>query len=355
MNRGDDFLVRDVAVIRRNERGLEEMDIGEDSVLCVNCKRSINEEIRRIEEDPTCLRLNVLKQTDSRSFLICNARNNVQRLSVESRVFDIINRGIYVPENAQCCQVHLDDDGNIVTALLPGLRSKNRPYICKGAILQTFLQQLRVDVVKAGNTRINEVMAGNLGIDDFKIIIPINKEQFEELYTFCGPVPEGDRMRLVSKRDLLVFLCKMRQGLSDDFFKVSFNYPTRQSVSAVVAKVRQSLMQRFVPANIGFRSLTREEHIDEHVTPFANILCKSNPERRQAIVYVDGTYSPKSRNFRSLRQSHCQHKHRHLLKPALVVAPDWYILDIQGPYFSDSRNNDAAMLQNEYERDVQYK
>lgn len=41
------------------------------------------------------------------------------------------------------------------------------------------------------------------------------------------------------------------------------------------------------------------------------------------------------------------HKGRHLIKPALVVAPDGYILDIHGPYFSDSRNNDASMLQNE--------
>jgi len=41
------------------------------------------------------------------------------------------------------------------------------------------------------------------------------------------------------------------------------------------------------------------------------------------------------------------HKDRHLIKPALVVAPDGYILDIHGPYFSDSRNNDASMLQNE--------
>lgn len=36
-----------------------------------------------------------------------------------------------------------------------------------------------------------------------------------------------------------------------------------------------------------------------------------------------------------------------------MVAPDGYILDIHGPYFSDSRNNDAAMLTNELQRDIQ--
>jgi len=43
----------------------------------------------------------------------------------------------------------------------------------------------------------------------------------------------------------------------------------------------------------------------------------------------------------------------HLLKPALLVAPDGYILAIQGPYFSDARNNDAAMLLKEYNDDVE--
>ncbi|KAL7303926.1 hypothetical protein TKK_0004044 [Trichogramma kaykai] len=38
-------------------------------------------------------------------------------------------------------------------------------------------------------------------------------------------------------------------------------------------------------------------------------------------------------------------------KPTLVVAPDGYILDIQGPYFSDEHNNDAATLPHELEND----
>ena len=46
------------------------------------------------------------------------------------------------------------------------------------------------------------------------------------------------------------------------------------------------------------------------------------------------------------------HKERHLMKPALVVAPDGYILYIHGPYFSDSRNNDASMLENEFQMDA---
>lgn len=147
----------------------------------------------------------------------------------------------------------------------------------------------------------------------------------------------------------------MHQGLSDEFLAVMFQYPTRQSVSLAIATVRQSLMQRFVPSNLGFNAITREKYIERHVTEFSNILHNPEPHIPRVISIIDGTYSyiPKSTNFRALRQSFCRHKGRHLVKPALIVAPDGYILEVQGPYFSDSRNNDAAMLRNEFDNDME--
>uniref|UniRef100_A0ABD2WMH4 DDE Tnp4 domain-containing protein n=1 Tax=Trichogramma kaykai TaxID=54128 RepID=A0ABD2WMH4_9HYME len=112
-------------------------------------------------------------------------------------------------------------------------------------------------------------------------------------------------------------------------------------------------MRRFVLNNIGLAAITREQYIERHVTDFANRLYNPTPENRMAIFYIDGTYTYcfKSKNFRSLRQTYCRHKSDHLVKPALVVAPDGYILDIQGPYFSDAHNNDAAMISHELEND----
>jgi hypothetical protein len=40
-------------------------------------------------------------------------------------------------------------------------------------------------------------------------------------------------------------------------------------------------------------------------------------------------------------------------QPALVVAPDGFILDVHGPYFSDYRNNDARMVVDQYDVDVE--
>ena len=100
--------------------------------------------------------------------------------------------------------------------------------------------------------------------------------------------------------------------------------------------------------------IDREEYIRRYVSDFANELYNENPNDRKAIVICDATYAyiHKCSHFQVLRQSYSMHKGRHLLKPTLLVAPDGYILAILGPYFSDSRNNDTAILNSEFEEDA---
>jgi hypothetical protein len=170
----------------------------------------------------------------------------------------------------------------------------------------------------------------------------VSKSNFRDLFNFCDNTVVHDKNRKIKKKDLITFLIKLKYDLSDDL-KVLLSYNSRVSVSLAIPSVRTSLSQRFVLENLGPASI--------FLLHFANQLYNPDPENRRAIIYVDGTYLkiPKSSNFRSLPQSYCLHKGYHLLKPALVVAPEGYILDVDGPYFSDSRNNDAAMLQDHLE------
>lgn len=45
-------------------------------------------------------------------------------------------------------------------------------------------------------------------------------------------------------------------------------------------------------------------------------------------------------------------KNKHLVKPCILTGSDGYILDIQGPYFSNAANNDARVMINELENDL---
>ncbi|KYM97816.1 hypothetical protein ALC62_03856 [Cyphomyrmex costatus] len=239
---GDDNAAkREIAINRRDGFQRPALEVTDLTKICTNCNQSIRNEIVAIEEDPACLRLNVLTQTRNSTCLICDRTDNLNVLSIECKVNVFISHNIFIPQNTKSCQHHLNVEGMLL-----------------GPLVQD---------------------------SEFQCLCPINKQQFAELFTFCDTVPCTGGYRYVHKKDLLMFLCKMRQGLSDEFLRIIFQYPSRRATSMAVAT------------------------------------------------------------------SYCVHKGRHLVKPVLIVAPDGYILDIQGPYFSDSRNNDAAILQNEADAD----
>uniref|UniRef100_A0ABD2WGS7 DDE Tnp4 domain-containing protein n=1 Tax=Trichogramma kaykai TaxID=54128 RepID=A0ABD2WGS7_9HYME len=331
-----------ISIFRRAELGLPPEELNDEIRICQPCYQNILEDIRLINENPHSLRLKVLWQTRNNSCFICNRENNLHRLTIDCEVNVFVKCNIYLPETVRSCNVHLDRFGNISEPLLGGLQSITRQCVIPGRYLQSFMQALRDNAIK--NTRLNDL--DNVSEEETLTLTSLSKAQFDELFTYCDTVPN----RRITRKD---FLCKMRQGLSDEFLTLLFKYSSRQMTSIVIAAVRESLMLRFVPENLGLNAITRAQYIREHVTEFSNMLYNNEPHRPTAIVYIDGTYTytHKSSNFRALRQTYSRHKSGHLVKPALMVAPDGYILDVHGPFFSDSRNNDASMMRYQWEND----
>lgn len=132
-----------------------------------------------LQQDPDCLRLNVLTQTSSQTCLLreCNNGNNLQRLNIACRVNIYLKRGIYVSENAKSCPEHLDAEGNLLQVVLEGLRFVNRPYIIKGTQLKYFLQQLRNVANNIAVSRFDN--ENNFSVSEFSSMSPIKKINFE--------------------------------------------------------------------------------------------------------------------------------------------------------------------------------
>lgn len=76
----------EVAIRRRDEFNRPPLEIGNVTRLCLNCNRSVLEEIDLIQNNPAAVRLNILTQTASRSCVICNDVDDVHTLSIECRV-----------------------------------------------------------------------------------------------------------------------------------------------------------------------------------------------------------------------------------------------------------------------------
>jgi len=285
--------------------------------------------------------------------IVCELYNVNTRVPLSARVDVFLSRDIFIPESCRICNEHLTADGQLILApLVTGFVFVRRRVPFHGNDAGRWIQALRTQVRREVPTRFDTIDA--FSEEDFRVLTSVTKDQFTVLLPTCQPVLIDGTNRNIYTKDLLLFLCKMRHGLSDEFLRFMFSRSTRQNVSMTVSKVRQSLMANFVPLHLGLGALTREEYMQRHVTDFSNTLYNPEPEQRKAILVIDGTYIriPKNSNFRVMRQSFCVHKIYYLVKPIMIVAPNGHILDVHGPYFSDSRNNDANILRDQLRDDI---
>lgn len=87
---------REIAKIRRDALEKEIIEITDRTRICLNCNRSILNELNEIERDPNSLRLNVLCQTSSHTCMFCGDNNNIQRFSLQARVNVFVVKNIYI-------------------------------------------------------------------------------------------------------------------------------------------------------------------------------------------------------------------------------------------------------------------
>ncbi|CAH1183774.1 unnamed protein product [Ceutorhynchus assimilis] len=149
---------RQMAILRQNDnqkvniakRRREELSLpaamevnGNNSRLCLNCNRSILEEIHAYEEDADPTIMNLPLKYSAHQCLICENPENIQQLSLETRVSTFIQKGIYIPSICRICPVHLDDNGFLLYPVQNGIRSLRRPYELKGRELSSFMSKMQ--------------------------------------------------------------------------------------------------------------------------------------------------------------------------------------------------------------------
>ena len=116
-------------------------------------------------------------------------------------------------------------------------------------------------------------------------------------------------------------------------------------MAEIVKRALVALVRDFVPLNVGFHHSTREHIIDRLTTEISKQLF-SDPISDTVILVLDGTYIyiQKSSLYKFQRLTYSVYKSRPLVKPFIITTTDGYIVDVVGPFFSNGRNNDAAIL-----------
>ncbi|CAG7718816.1 unnamed protein product [Allacma fusca] len=346
---GDENMdIRIIAEEHRKNARLEAKEVEVDDRMCHTCHQRI---VKSIECSvlPHGVRFLVVPINHDKCF-ICFGSTELRDVCREARINVYIETELFIPARARCCGLHFLSNWQINPIWLEGLFGYDSFVELNGPEMREWLQHMRGTINADKKKRMGNI---NLYSDlELKTLCGLTREQFNNLYSYTTRAVV--QSSVVYVRDLLIFLVKMRTGLSDEFLRVMFNV-SRVTISRTVSNVRQNLELTFTDNHIGLAAHPRDQFIQHYVPDFAQKLYnQDDPTNKKVILCADSTYiyMHKSSNYRVLRQTFSVYKGRHLVKIHLLVSCNGRILVPHGPYFADGKNNDASILRNEFEKDM---
>ncbi|XP_056022083.1 uncharacterized protein LOC125673390 [Ostrea edulis] len=256
------------------------------------------------------------------------------------RMFVFIQKEIIIPTGARCCIRHLDNE-KMNDEALHQIRTNDNTTLNKTSIID-LIKYLR-DKAFEQQSRLDFDDDCRMSDEDYRVLTGFSLLEFHDIVSSVASI-NSSRNR--SKRTCIgILLMKLRSALSNKMLAVLFQM-TKSQVRRAIVSARTALIRDFVPYNLGFQHITREEVIENHTRQLARDLLSDDITSNPAILVLDGTYVyiQKSSNFAFARRSYSMHKHRPLIKPMMVVTTSGYIVSVLGPYLADSKNNDANIL-----------
>lgn len=295
-------------------------------------------------QSPPSVRLNIKCATKSHAYCFICKKPGPKLIVIPGnlRTDVFLKHNVLITADSRCCPSHLNSDMDcFLPNALSELKTVDFTYLNRTSILE-ILSKVRQVAINSSSKRMSFDSLEGYSNEDLVNMTGLNKEQLLDLYQYVQPHIRNTPARS-SLTTLGLFLFKMKSGLSNKFLSTLFGI-SKASIRRAIHCVRQVLMQEFVPSNLGFSHVSREEVINNHTRVLAQSLLAENNE--QAILVLDGTYIyiNKSNNFQFQRRSFSMHKGRPLVKPMVIVTTTGYYVSVLGPYFADNKNNDASIL-----------
>ncbi|XP_075984951.1 uncharacterized protein LOC142982375 [Anticarsia gemmatalis] len=266
-------------------------------------------------------------------FTDCTNTGTLHSISDELRAIILRSHKYYLPKLARVCGDHLS------------VNSWDSLYEAENSITTFNAEQIQhvFSFVNAYNPTLDFKNIDEMDERIFEYWVGFSKEKYNSLLEEIPRISEikGGKLGLVS------LLIKIRTGDSDERIATLVQKP-RRSLETLMDRVREVLVQDFVPRNLGIGHLSREQLITHNLMIPNGLYGHEN----NMIVICDGTYIyiNKSSNYMFQKDSYSLHKFRNLLKPFLIVATDGYIIDCFGPY--KATTSDAEIMTGLFNNDT---
>ncbi|CAM4955870.1 unnamed protein product [Rotaria socialis] len=263
----------------------------------------------------------------------------------QDRDFIFFSRNIWIPEGTRCCSGHL-----INNLLSKDAVDQIKPFSIRYQELSSSDVQLLLSKAQTlfenGKKRFSFDDPRDLNDDEYCLLTSLSRDHFTDFVQITSSSIIRPSCNRSIRTAVGIYLCKLRLGISNRLLACMFQIADKRTVSRIINSARQAIVKSFVPDNLGFGHVTREDVIGLHTTTIARELMSGGDSTDTAIIIIDGTnlYIQKSRNNEFQRTAFNLYKKRSLLKPMMIVTTTGYIVACIGPFMSDFNNNDAAIM-----------
>ena len=125
--------------------------------------------------------------------------------------------------------------------------------------------------------------------DEYHLLTSLSKDDFNELVGIISSASIRNSSNRSIRTAVGIYLCELILGYQPSL-SYMFQFPDKRTVSKTVNGARQTILKNFVPYNLGFKHVTRQDVIDYHTTTIARQLMCDGDGSNTAIVVIDGTY-----------------------------------------------------------------
>jgi hypothetical protein len=282
---------------------------------------------------------------------ICSSKGELHVISEKARMQILAHTRVFIPAGCRCCGHHLLPDKTFTWRELVTLKNSRetlaeRDVPLSVSLLSSLLET--TEVICNAKKTIDFDDDTTIQNDHFYSLTGLTKDQFSIVFHSINEQYLRNSPTISRRNALGMFLMKLRLGQSNSVLAAHFNLTGSRTVGRVLERVATALKKCFVPLYVGVQHISREDFNSQHVPNYCRTLMKTETDK--VIVVVDGTYSyiQKALNNYFQKKSFSIHKKRSLVKPMFIVAPDGYILHVIPHYLSDSKNNDAAIIQHAF-------
>uniref|UniRef100_K1PVU3 Uncharacterized protein n=1 Tax=Magallana gigas TaxID=29159 RepID=K1PVU3_MAGGI len=185
----------------------------------------------------------------------------------QSRLEMFVQLGVFMKEGSRCCPTHIHGGHMTSEALNQGVSDrirKSTSFSVEG--MNHLLDSLRNYAKRNASIRLDFDSEASLMSEDYHNLTGLTRTQFDDLMANVLEI-KSSKSRSI-RTCVAILLMKLRCALDNKMLATLFNMKKWQ-VRRAVSSARRSLMSDFVPHNLGFGHISREDVIAKHTRPLA--------------------------------------------------------------------------------------